>query len=984
MSSSAMRCTQSVLVLFAGCACATQASAADPVVGFQQEPGRIAIKVGDRVLAKYVYDDAKVPRPYFTDVREQHGIQVTRNHPPQAGDDRDHPHHTGIFFTFGDLNGVDFWHLKGSCIHERFINKPTGGAGVGTFTVANKYLSPDGKQVFLTETARYVIRATAHGEVIEFDHTLTAADVSARFGSKEEGGLAVRMATPIAISSGMGGRMIDSEGRSGGKAIWGKQAAWVDYSGTIDGKSVGMTVIPHPLNFTQCWYHARDYGLLAANPFGPLNNAKAGTVLKRGESLRLRYGVLVHGHEKPDGHDPKLAAKSYPSSDWAYPAKLPGARVETYKTVGDDKLDMFIFEPEDHQPTDKRAAVVFLFGGGWRSGTPGQFYHQCRYLASRGMVAMTADYRVERRQNATPQDCVEDAKSAIRWVRTHAERLGVDPARIAAGGGSAGGHTACCTGVIKGFEAANEDASISSVPNAMALFNPAVMLAPMGEFNPLGEEKAADIKARTGGKPVEISPIHHVRKGLPPTIIFHGTDDEAVPFPSVLRYSELATAAGNRCELAAYLDQPHGFFNTGRGGDARRLTNDMRMYLATARRMDDFFVSIGWLDGASTVVGPNESAVALGPSRNVVIRGEYQNARIRFANQHHGHVAFLGGSITEMNGYRPMVCEFLQRQFPKTKFTFTDAGISSTCSNTGAFRLEEHVLKQGPVDLLFVEYAVNDDQDAGHSRKNAIRGMEGIVRRLRQHNPHADIVMTHFVNPGMLKLIEDGKTPLTVEAHETVAERYGVSTIYLSREVAQRIQAGLLTWKQFGGTHPAPLGNRICADLIAQLFGTVWNEPLPSDAKPIAYKLPEFVDAGSYANGRFVSIQRVGLGDGWKIGLPEWKSIPGQTRSRFVGIPMLHANKPGSELTLEFAGTAIGAYIVAGPDAGILEVSVDGGEFKPRTLYHRFSRGLHYPRTVMFADDLKPGSHKLTIRISAKSVAGSKGHAARIMSFVSN
>ena len=109
---------------------------------------------------------------------------------------------------------------------------------------------------------------------------------------------------------------------------------------------------------------------------------------------------------------------------------------------------------------------------------------------------------------------------------------------------------------------------------------------------------------------------------------------------------------------------------------------------------------------------------------NVHLRGDFRNARIAFEREGRGTVAFLGGSITEMNGYRPLVCEILQRRFPKTVFKFIDAGISSTCSTTGAFRLGTDVLGQGPVDLLFVEFAVNDDQDAHHTRDACIRGME--------------------------------------------------------------------------------------------------------------------------------------------------------------------------------------------------------------------------------------------------------------------
>lgn len=133
----------------------------------------------------------------------------------------------------------------------------------------------------------------------------------------------------------------------------------------------------------------------------------------------------------------------------AYPPQMQGCRVETYKTVGDTKLNLYVFSPS----APKNApAIVFFFGGGWKSGTPQQFETQCRELAKRGMVAITADYRDESRHRVKPTQCVADARSAMRWVRAHSKELGVDPQRIAAGGGSAGGHLAACTAFIAEFD----------------------------------------------------------------------------------------------------------------------------------------------------------------------------------------------------------------------------------------------------------------------------------------------------------------------------------------------------------------------------------------------------------------------------------------------------------------------------------------------------------------------------------------------------
>lgn len=370
---------------------------------------------------------------------------------------------------------------------------------------------------------------------------------------------------------------------------------------------------------------------------------------------------------------------------------------------------------------------------------------------------------------------------------------------------------------------------------------------------------------------------------------------------------------------------------------------------------------------------------------NIHLRGSLLNSRIQFEKKKIGHVAFMGGSITEMNGYRPIVCDHLTKRFPDTKFTFTDAGISSTCSTTGAFRLATDVLAKGPVNLFFVEFAVNDDQDAHHARRECIRGMEGIVRHIRAHNPNADIVIVHFVNPEMLKTIDTGETPLTIGSYEEVARHYGVSSINLAKEVADRIRAGKFTWKEYGGVHPARPGNELCASLIDELLKTAWKEPLPADAVAVKHVAPDQpLDASNYGNGRFIDLKSAKFVEGWKLEKPDWKMIPGSWRDRFRDIPLLAADKAGAELTLEFEGTAVGAYIVAGPDAGIAEASIDDGAFTKVDLFHGFSKGLHYPRTVMFATDLKPGKHVLKLRLSDRHNAGSNGNAMRVVQFVVN
>ena len=270
-----------------------------------------------------------------------------------------------------------------------------------------------------------------------------------------------------------------------------------------------------------------------------------------------------------------------------------GSTAEVYKTVGDDVLKIHIFQPANETPSP-RPAIVFFFGGGWKAGSPKQFEQHCRYLASRGMVAMTADYRVLNRHGTPAKNCVQDGKSAIRWVRQNAQRLNIDPDRIVAGGGSAGGHVAACTGVISGWEEPEEDESVSSLPNAMVLFNPAVTLAPFEGQQPLPEDRLHEnggLEKRMGTDPKNLSPGHHARSRLPPAIMFFGTEDFLLDGARYFHQQMVAT--DNRCELKLYDDHSHGFFNFGR--------NKNVPFTETLTAADEFLQSLGYLQGPAKV-----------------------------------------------------------------------------------------------------------------------------------------------------------------------------------------------------------------------------------------------------------------------------------------------------------------------------------------------------------------------------------------------
>jgi acetyl esterase/lipase len=221
----------------------------------------------------------------------------------------------------------------------------------------------------------------------------------------------------------------------------------------------------------------------------------------------------------------------------------------TYAKGSKADLRLHVFYPPQWSAKDRRPAIVFFFGGGWVGGTPAQFYAHAARLASLGMVAMSAEYRTHNGDGTDPFAAVADAKAAIRWVRAHAGELGIDPDRIAAGGGSAGGHLALASAVLP-IERPDQDSSIRSTPDLLVLFNPVVDTTERG----YGKDKLGD-------RALEASPVDHLCAGLPPAIVFHGTADTTVPFENVERLCRGMQALGETCELVPYAGQKHGFFN---------------------------------------------------------------------------------------------------------------------------------------------------------------------------------------------------------------------------------------------------------------------------------------------------------------------------------------------------------------------------------------------------------------------------------------
>lgn len=276
--------------------------------------------------------------------------------------------------------------------------------------------------------------------------------------------------------------------------------------------------------------------------------------------------LVVAAQKKSADAQPQQMSKEYPPA-------FADARVETYRKVGATELKLWIFGKSE--PDAKKPAIVFFFGGGWNSGSPSQFENQARHFAKRGMIAITADYRVKSRHGVQVVECVKDAKAAIAWVRENAGRLGIDPARIAASGGSAGGHLAAATGTISGFGSDER-------PDALILFNPGTTLAPIADWQPPADPVRLSIE-RFGVEAKVVSPAHHIGAHTPPTLILHGKKDTTVPYASVVAFETVMKQAGRPCKLVGYDGAGHGFFNRGEG------------YAKTLAEADAFLVDLGWI-----------------------------------------------------------------------------------------------------------------------------------------------------------------------------------------------------------------------------------------------------------------------------------------------------------------------------------------------------------------------------------------------------
>ena len=247
-----------------------------------------------------------------------------------------------------------------------------------------------------------------------------------------------------------------------------------------------------------------------------------------------------------------------------------------------------------------------------------------------------------------------------------------------------------------------------------------------------------------------------------------------------------------------------------------------------------------------------------------------------------------------------------------------------------------------------------------------------------------DVVLLHFVDQDKMSDYNNGKIPEVIQSHEKVATFYNVPSINLAKEVNDRILNNEFNWRDdFKNLHPSPFGHSIYFKTIKHFFETEWNEP--SNNKLNIRLLPEnTLDAFSYIGGHFSPIEEAKFKNGWKLD-KNWKpSDKVSTRQGFVDVPVLEASQPGATLNLKFSGKAIGLIITSGPDAGMLEYSVDGAPFKTADQFTQWSKQLHLPWLIMLEDELSNGKHQLVLRISNNKNKESTGNVCRIQQFVVN
>ena len=273
-------------------------------VKFTQAKDRVAVEIDGKPYADF-FLSADGNKPYVYPLRTASGILVTRHFPMEEfpGETKDHPHHRGMFFAHGEVNDYNFWateagvkNPKQARMALKKVAETKDGKKSGSVKAVFDGLDPQGKPI-MTETRTITFYSDPKLRIIDYENKIDAID-TLKFGDTKEGTFGIRLATPL--SEARTGRMVNAEGQETEKNVWGKRSPWVDYFGQVDGQTVGIAIMDHPSNPRHpTYWHARAYGLFAANIFGVRDftgdkTQDGSLTLESGRSLRFRYRVVIH------------------------------------------------------------------------------------------------------------------------------------------------------------------------------------------------------------------------------------------------------------------------------------------------------------------------------------------------------------------------------------------------------------------------------------------------------------------------------------------------------------------------------------------------------------------------------------------------------------------------------------------------------------------------------------------------------------------
>ena len=291
---------------------------AQQAVDLKRTDDTISVTIGGKPFGAYYFAHDS-PKPYFSPLRSAQGTIVTRGWPMVKdipGESHDHPHHRGMFFAHGNMNGIDFWGEgtpstaaqtahgtlysseelpKGRTVFRQ-LEQATGGPDAGRIRAGFDLVGPDGKKI-AEETQAYTLRGDSTSRTVDCEFIIRATAGPVKMGDTKEGTFAIRVVKALEEPNGT---MLNSEGKIGEKQIWGKRADWVDYSGVVAGEKLGIAIFDNPANIKHpTYWHARGYGLFAVNPFGEhdfYNDPKrdGSVTIPAGGSLTLRYRVYIH------------------------------------------------------------------------------------------------------------------------------------------------------------------------------------------------------------------------------------------------------------------------------------------------------------------------------------------------------------------------------------------------------------------------------------------------------------------------------------------------------------------------------------------------------------------------------------------------------------------------------------------------------------------------------------------------------------------